>query len=292
MKAFCSNSVQVRTEGDHAVCKCLEHDVGQQDVMHPWKITYANEKVGVLRGRAVEQVLLLKKAVEELPRPRSDAKRSHSGKDDTTAERLFIVGHDGKDYHPIPGSSTASQDNHFDALLGKALCCHWTFSHSPMTLVPIWREARRANTGQYKHSWLLAWAGPVLASVKHTIDGGVFQIPGSELTYVEGEHAVTFESPCFLVWWSCRENSLLGEYRRTMEALGFPIPSSLRVVGFERCLTALGFERGRLLQMYKTGCDTQATTILLLYGASANGAASLGAAPWVDADKRIVIDRL
>ena len=39
MKAFCSNSVQVRTEGDHAVGKCLEHDVGQQDVMHPWIIT-------------------------------------------------------------------------------------------------------------------------------------------------------------------------------------------------------------------------------------------------------------
>ena len=57
----------MRTEDKHAVCKCLGRDTEQPDVTHPWKTTYADEKIGVLRGIAMEHVLFLKKTIEEIP---------------------------------------------------------------------------------------------------------------------------------------------------------------------------------------------------------------------------------
>ena len=49
---------------------------------------------------------------------------------------------------------------------------------------------------------------------------------------------------------------------------GFPIPSSLRVTGFDKSLTSFGVERGRLPQMYRVGEDTSAIYILLIHAAS------------------------
>ena len=74
------------------------------------------------------------------------------------AKCLFIVGHDGAQYHGrLGGRVRVDQEQHasslFETLLGKALRCHWTFARSPLTLVQVWCKARRVDTGRFKHNW-------------------------------------------------------------------------------------------------------------------------------------------
>ena len=134
----------------------------------------------------------------------NESSHSQSSEGFPTAKRLFIVGHDGAQYHGMLGGSVRViqeqlASNLFETLLGKALRCHWTFARSPLTLVQVWCQARRVDTGQFKHNWFLFWTGPVLAAVRHAIDGGEFQLPAGELLHAEGQHIIVFENPCFLV---------------------------------------------------------------------------------------------
>ena len=180
MKAFCSNSVKMRSEDDYDVCRCLGHDVGQPDVMHPWKITYANDGWGVLHSRAAEK-LFLKKAIEEMPWVIESAAAS-TATVEAAAERLFQVGHDGQRYYAMPGGKVrddraADAVALFDNLLGQALRCHWTYSRASMTHIQVWRHARRVTTGESQSNWLLFWTGPVLAGVRYAIGGGECQQP-------------------------------------------------------------------------------------------------------------------
>ena len=83
------------------------------------------------------------------------------------------------------------------------------------------------------------------------------------------------------------------DHREELEVLGFPIPSSLRHTGFSTCLTALGIERGRLVQLYKQGDDTAAYTLLLLHGASLlEGAGDGKASFWCAESDRGIVDEM
>ena len=59
-----------------------------------------------------------------------------------------------------------------------------------------------------------------------------------------------------------------GGYEPALEIDGFPLRSSLRVVGLNQHLASLGVERGRLFHMYKIGKDTAAVMLILMHGAS------------------------
>ena len=74
-----------------------------------------------------------------------------------------------------------------------------------------------------------------------------------------------------------------------MEIDGFPLRSSLRVVGLDQHLTSLGVERGRLCHMYKIGKDTAAVVLILIHGASrlnSDGYGSIVLPDWCSDDVR------
>ena len=62
-----------------------------------------------------------------------------------------------------------------------------------------------------------------------------------EPTLVHGK--VKFAYACAVVHYSCAKDERSGEHRESLELLGFPIPASLRVTGFDKSLTSVGIER-------------------------------------------------
>ena len=119
------------------------------------------------------------------------------------------------------------------------------------------------------HTWttVVMWQRDRASPVALKPDGGEYMDESRYLTMLEPGTYHARELANGIIFSHCTED-MCREYRDALEIDGFPIPTSLRVTGFDRSLSALGIERGRLPHMYKVGSDTSATMLLLLHGAS------------------------
>ena len=118
-----------------------------------------------------------------------------------------------------------------------------------------------------KSVYVVFWDAYIHArpSVDIKPDGGEY-LPSRHLQSLT-PGAYVLRRPAVGLIYECCSKDECEEHRVALEADEYPLPDSMRVTGFQGALTSLGYDRGRLSHMYKTGSDTAAIYLLLLHGA-------------------------
>ncbi|CAK0890458.1 unnamed protein product, partial [Prorocentrum cordatum] len=133
----------------------------------------------------------------------------------------------------------------------------------PITAVTVYRGIEQLDASDCKYTGLLMWElESGIAGEYHV--GDAWLQGERRIVSLEPGQRVVFRNANAVVEYPCEDGEAFGDHRETLERLGVPVPSSLRIVGFSGALTALGIDRGKLLTMYKTGPDTRAPAWLLL----------------------------
>ena len=287
-EAFCWNSREVNRTGEYTVCKCLGHPIGLPDVMKPENITYADGSVDQVRGYRAKMLVAFKLAIEEKLKVLLAAPASSGGLDPSLLVARF--GAHGCGY-------TGLGDQPRELL--EAGIRYWGSAPRPaMSAFDVWRveSGRKLSLDNgNERNWILCWqasGGDVKLAIS---DREQYVDTFTEPFEVNPGVEVGLEVTGILVAFGCCDIKCkhLLDHREELEVLGMPIPSSVRHTGFGQVLTALGIERGRLLQLYKLGTDTQAATLLLLHCASlAEGLEGGGLPTWHSADDREIVTDL
>ena len=272
-EAFCWNSVTIEEHPGYVRAKCLGHPIGEPELMHPRKITYADNSVGQVRAYREETFMILKKALKDVALA-------------TATPHGFTV-----TFGSLDGRFRAT-DGPEKMLLDTALKYYWSHSKVPISAVTLWHEVTQLEFKEHGE-WrsMVAWHSASGTTVGFRSDPTQPWGDGTrELTEVDANAKFHFHALACVACFARAPEETYRDHREGLEIMGFPIPSSLRVVGLAHCLTALGIERGKLLEMYKTGPDTCAPMLLLLHGAGQLGGASLP--DWVRPENREVINEL
>ena len=264
-EAFCWNSQEISSCAEWTHCRCLGHATAESEDLGPRHIKYADDSVGLLKEQSESIFLALKQQVRNLP---------------GAPEGLVLsCGFAWDQMHPVLPQH--------EQLIGWALNLYWTHSKEPMSGFDIFRCTDTFAVPGKCSAFI--WRSLSLNPAVIKPQGGEYLPTERYLMQLEAGTYISAER-CSGIVYSHATIEQIKDHAEILEVAGFPIPSSLRIIGLDRSLSSVGLERGRLPHMYKSGVDTAPVFYLLLHGASRLSLDGLGAHTlpvWVDEDHRL-----
>ena len=267
---FCWNCRVVEETPTYVHCKCLGHAVGEAGLHNPRDMQYADTTYGSVRVNSDSIFMQIKQKVSDFVGPAMNDEGI-----------ILRCGQVGEEYY--------EELVQHQALLQWVHSFYWAHSKEPMTGFSIC--SRCISFRLHAKCAVVWWQPRSAAAVAIQPDGGEYASPVRYLNWLEpGTYNLReISDGVIFAHESCDQ---CAEYRDALELAGFPIPASLRVTGFDKSLTSVGIERGRLPHMYRVGSDTSAVMLLLLHGASRLSLDGHGAhilPGWVGDDQRAAL---